>query len=116
MLASPAVVFNRKDGLQDMFLRRHFALTHAAYPRHFVPAVDAFEHAIVQGLGWGMVPELMLGTRAGAMGVVEVFDDKPVDVPLVWQHWVKESSAAKRLTQAVVGAAKQRLAANHLMN
>ena len=116
MLASPAVVFNRKDGLQDMFLRRHFALTHAAYPRHFVPAVDAFEHAIVQGLGWGMVPELMLGTRAGAMGVVEVFDDKPVDVPLVWQHWVKESSAAKRLTQAVVGAAKQRLAANHLMS
>ena len=109
MLASPAVVFNRKDGLQDAFLRQHFELTHAAYPRHFMPAIDAFELAIAQGLGWGMVPELMLGERAKAMGLVEVFDDKPIEVPLVWQHWLKESSAAKRLTQAVVAAAKQRL-------
>jgi len=35
---------------------------------------------------------------------------------LVWQHWGKESSAAKRLTQAGVGAAKQQLAANRLMS
>jgi LysR family transcriptional regulator, chromosome initiation inhibitor len=112
MLSSPAVVFNRKDGLQDAFLRQHFALTHAAYPRHFVPAVDAFEHAIAQGLGWGMVPELTVGKLSHSLGLVEVFEDKPVDVPLVWQHWVKESSASKRLTQAVVAAAAHTLQPN----
>lgn len=109
MLTNPAVVFNRKDGLQDAFLRQHFALTHAAYPRHFVPAVDAFEHALAEGLGWGMVPELMLAKNAQSLGLVDMFDGKAVDVPLVWQHWTKESSAAKRLTQAVVAAAKQQL-------
>jgi hypothetical protein len=33
-------------------------------------------------------------------------------VPLVWQHWVKESTASKRLTQAVVAAAAHTLQPN----
>ncbi|MBA4265120.1 MAG: ArgP/LysG family DNA-binding transcriptional regulator, partial [Comamonadaceae bacterium] len=57
LLSQPAVIFNRKDALQDDFLAQHFGLQQPNYPRHFAPAVEAFETAIELGLGWGMVPE-----------------------------------------------------------
>ncbi|MBA4214754.1 MAG: ArgP/LysG family DNA-binding transcriptional regulator, partial [Polaromonas sp.] len=63
LLAHPAVIFNRKDALQDAFLEQHFGLRQPNYPRHFAPAVEAFETAIELGLGWGMVPEQHLASR-----------------------------------------------------
>ena len=46
LLTQPAVIFNRKDALQDSFLAQHFGLQQPHYPRHFAPAVGAFETAI----------------------------------------------------------------------
>lgn len=102
LLAHPAIIFNRKDALQDAFLRQHFGLNQPAYPRHYAPAVDAFETAIELGLGWGMVPEQHL---AGRSGLEEVLPGATVDVTLYWQHWAREPLSAQRLTQAVRAAA-----------
>jgi LysR family transcriptional regulator (chromosome initiation inhibitor) len=109
MLRSPAVVFNRKDGLQDLFLKTHFQITHAPYPRHFVPAVDAFECAIAEGLGWGMVPEVSLNTRLTPEACAPIFPAMWVDVPLVWHHWLKASNTTQQLTKAIQRAAADRL-------
>ena len=109
MLASPAVIFNRKDRLQDVFLQTHFGLRDAAYPRHYLPAVDAFESAIALGLGWGMVPEVMWQQHAALRNTKEVFPERPVDVPLIWLHWAKEPWAARHLSQAITHAARRTL-------
>jgi LysR family transcriptional regulator (chromosome initiation inhibitor) len=109
LLASPAVIFNRKDALQDSFLAQHFKLKDALYPRHFVPAVDAFELALELGMGWGMVPDILLAGRSHRPPLQEVLPDCPVDVRLYWQHWAREPLAAQRLTQAVRQAAKEQL-------
>lgn len=108
LLATPAVIFNRKDALQDVFLEQHLGLRGARYPRHFMPALDAFETAITQGLGWGMVPELQLQQRSG-VPLVDVIPGTTVDVPLYWHHWVREPLSAQRLTKAVHAAAQQQL-------
>ena len=102
LLAHPAIIFNRKDALQDAFLEQHFGLKQPNYPRHFAPAVDAFERAIELGLGWGMVPEQDLANRPGLQ---EVLPGATVDVTLYWQHWARESPSAQRLTAAVKAAA-----------
>ncbi|MBH2011073.1 MAG: HTH-type transcriptional regulator ArgP [Xanthomonadaceae bacterium] len=109
MLRSPAVIFNRKDALQDAWLAQHFNLRDALYPRHFVPAVDAFVLALELGMGWGMVPDLMLAARTGRPPLQEVLPGHPVDVVLYWQHWVREPLAAQRLTQAIKQAARNGL-------
>lgn len=109
LLASPAVIFNRKDALQDSFLAQHFKLRDALYPRHFVPAVDAFELALELGMGWGMVPDILLAARAHRPPLQEVLPGCAVDVRLYWQHWTREPLAAQRLTQAVKQAARERL-------
>lgn len=106
LLSHPAVIFNRKDALQDAFLAQHFGLQQPHYPRHFAPAIDAFETAIALGLGWGMVPEPHL---AGRSDLVEVMPGAAVDVVLYWQHWARESTSAQRLTQAVKAEAAQQL-------
>lgn len=104
--ACPAVIFNRRDALQDSFLEQHFGLHQPRYPRHFAPAIDAFETAIRLGLGWGMVPERH---PAGHPGMVEVLPGAAVDVTLYWHHWAREAPSAQRLTQAVKAAAGMRL-------
>jgi len=108
LLATPAVIFNRKDALQDVFLEQLLGLQGARYPRHFMPALDAFETAIEQGLGWGMVPELHLQKRSG-MPLVDVVPHATVDVPLYWHHWAREPLSAQRLTTAIKQAAHQQL-------
>ena len=108
LLSQPAVIFNRKDALQDDFLKQHFALHQPNYPRHFAPAVEAFETAIELGLGWGMVPEQHLLNRPG---LEELLPDATVDVVLYWQHWAHEPPSAQRLTAAVKAAARGSLLA-----
>ncbi|RZS56591.1 HTH-type transcriptional regulator ArgP [Sphaerotilus mobilis] len=103
LLAEPAVIFNRKDALQDTFLAQHLGLRQPHYPRHHAPAVDAFERAIELGLGWGMVPEQHLTDRPS---LVEVLPDATVDVHLYWHHWARESDPARRLTESVKAAAR----------
>jgi LysR family transcriptional regulator (chromosome initiation inhibitor) len=109
LLGRPAVIFNRKDALQDVFLAEHFQLRNARYPRHFAPAIDAFETAIELGMGWGMVPELHLQQREGRPPLVEVLPDAVVDVRLYWHHWEREPPTAQRLTQTVKSAARKAL-------
>ena len=109
LLAQPAVIFNRKDGLQDAFLLQHFGLRQPAYPRHFAPAVDGFEKAIELGLGWGMVPDQQLALRQGLPPLQELLPGAAVDVTLYWQHWEREAPSARRLTDAVKAAAAQHL-------
>ena len=112
LLASPAVIFNRKDALQDAFLAQHLNLKNALYPRHFVPAVDAFELALALGMGWGMVHDLLLQSNAAHQvrkTLAEVLPGRTVDVALYWQHWAQEPLLAQRLTQAVKASAKARL-------
>jgi LysR family transcriptional regulator (chromosome initiation inhibitor) len=106
LLATPAVIFNRKDGLQDLFLSQHFGLQAPQYPRHFVPAVDAFECALANGMGWGMVSDLHLAARGDRLPLVEMLSGSAVDVPLFWHHWAREPASAQRLTQAVKIAAR----------
>jgi len=107
LLAQPAIIFDRKDAMHDRFLLQHFGLKEPLYPRHFVPALDAFESAICLGLGWGMVPDVDRSPNAD--GFVDVMPGATVDVSLYWQHWEQETAAAKALTLAVKAAAAQRL-------
>ncbi|MFL6112481.1 MAG: LysR family transcriptional regulator ArgP [Catenulispora sp.] len=104
--AAPVVVFNRKDDLQDGFLRRLGGT--GSGPRHYVPATDAFLYAVESGLGWGLIPDVQ-AAQFGLVDLVELAPERPVDVPLYWQQW---KLAPPLLTE--VGAAAAEIAARRL--
>jgi LysR family transcriptional regulator (chromosome initiation inhibitor) len=94
---APMLVFNRKDALQERFLRT-LSRRRLSPPVHYVPSPWAFIEAVRLGLGWGMVPE-EIGRSNGTL--VEFAAGRHVDVPLYWQHWKLESAALTALTESV---------------
>ncbi|MEV8614911.1 LysR family transcriptional regulator ArgP [Amycolatopsis sp. NPDC051373] len=102
---APAVLFDRKDDLQDRFLR---TLTRRSLPRgarHYVPSSQSFADAVTAGLGWGMVPELQTRGSSSANALVDLAPDRPADVPLYWQQWKLDSPALAALAEAVTATA-----------
>lgn len=107
---APMLVFNRKDGLQHVFLRR---ITRRALqpPVHWLPSPEGFVRATQAGMGWGMVPDGLLHGGPSAQGLVELRPGAPVDVPLFWQCWRLHAPTLQGLTTAIRQAAAQALQA-----
>jgi LysR family transcriptional regulator (chromosome initiation inhibitor) len=104
LAAAPLVVFDRKDDLQDAYLRER-AVDPALPPRHHVPASADFVLAVRLGLGWGMLPErdAAAGERDGVL--VDIDPGRYVDVTLHWQQWTLRTAPLERTGAAVRAAA-----------
>lgn len=114
LTSAPVVIFNRKDDLQDRFLRRLSSRPAsgsraASGPRHYVPASEAFLEAVASGFGWGMLPDIQVAGR-GVSELVEIAPDHPIDVPLYWQQWKLGSPALTAVGDAVAETAAAMLA------
>jgi len=102
---APVLVFDRKDDLQDRWLRRS-SRSPLQPPRHYVPAAQEFGDAIRWGMGWGMMPEIEIGEDL-RNGTLETLTPRAhVDVPLYWQQWRRGSAALTEIAGAVQAAAR----------
>ncbi|MBI3285425.1 MAG: HTH-type transcriptional regulator ArgP [Burkholderiales bacterium] len=110
---APVLSFNRKDKLQSQFLLDHFGLPENAYPCHHIPATAPYNRAVALGLGWGMIPELMLKQMAGGAELVRLAPAHPVDVALYWHSWKVRSPRLARLSATLVSNARKALAPDH---
>lgn len=106
MLAgAPVVHFDRRDELQDRFVR-DFTGREPAGPRHYVPASEDFARAVALGLGWGAVPEQQCRAGLESGRLVALAPDHPVEVRLYWQRWNLRSPVLDRVTEAVRAGAR----------
>ncbi|MCQ2002117.1 LysR family transcriptional regulator ArgP [Arthrobacter zhaoxinii] len=103
--AMPVVQFNAKDDLQRRFLQARGA--DGLPPRHTVPSSEAFLAAVRAGLGWGMLPELQLGTDLDDGTLVLLDAESHRDVVLYWQAWKLDSQRLHRISDAVRRAGRQ---------
>ena len=105
---APCCVFNRKDELQSRFLRR-LTRRRVQPPQHQVPSTHGFIHAAVQGLGWGMNPQVLVEPLLRSGELVELAPGRHLDVPLYWQHWRLDLALMRALRDAVREAARAML-------
>lgn len=105
---APIVDFDRSDAHQNHYYR---ALTRRQLngPRHYIPSSHDHVRAIVAGLGWGLIPEQLATPWLVTGEIVNVSPDRPLDVPLFWQHWKLQSPDLDALTAAVLGSAHAEL-------
>lgn len=104
LAAAPCSVFNARDSLQARFMRR-LTRKKLAPPMHQVPSTHGFVHAALQGLGWGMNPQVLVGGLLASGDLVELVPGEGLEIALYWQHWRIESEVLRGLTGAVHAAA-----------
>lgn len=102
----PVVVFDRRDDLQDAFVRglRRSGAGASAH-RHFVPSSEGYAASVAAGLGWGMLPEAQSEPLVRSGELVLLAPGRPTDVPLYWQQWKLDSPALAAVARSVAGAA-----------
>lgn len=103
--AAPVVVFDRRDDLQDRYLRTLARGRPDGRRRHYVPSSEAFVQAVVAGLGWGMLPRQQAEPHLRADALIDLDPARPIDVPLYWQQWKLDSAALATVADAVAAAA-----------
>lgn len=96
---APCLVFNHDDRLQHDYLAAQGGQRPAHI--HYCPSSEGFVQCLLQGLAFGMVPELQVEQQLASGQLVEVVADTPVDVPLYWHYWRAESPLLADLRQAV---------------
>jgi LysR family transcriptional regulator (chromosome initiation inhibitor) len=107
---APVVAYTRKDRLQSAFLLQRFGLPEGSYPTHFVPGAEPHYYAIRYGLGYGMVPELLLKNDLASGDIIDLAPDAPRDVALYWHTWKVQSPRMENLSRQIVEAAPRILA------
>ncbi|GGZ63408.1 transcriptional regulator ArgP [Streptomyces subrutilus] len=108
---APTVVFDRKDELQDAFVRSltRDPAARSGPVRHHVPTSEGFCDAVAAGMGWGMVPESQARPLVRTGRLVLLAPRRPMDVPLYWQQWKLDSPALARVAEVIAGAAGEAL-------
>lgn len=100
---APVVVFNEKDHLQDQVLAQQGAGRPAVV--HRVPTTGGFHMAVVNGLGWGLIPDEHLAREVAEGGLERIPGGKSIDVPLYWQRWRLDSPMLNAFGEDVKRAA-----------
>ncbi len=104
---APRVDFDRRDDLQDEYLRRAgVVVEHPA--RHFVPASNDFASAVKLGLGWGLLPGFQSAAELERGELVRL-GGEPVDVPLYWQQWNLGSPLLDAIAEGITAEARTAL-------
>lgn len=106
---APVLVFNRRDELQERFLRRVLGGRAGELQAHVVPSPTAFVEASLLGLGWGMNPEHLADVHLKAKRLVELVPGQALDVPLFWQQWALASDSLNKLASALGAEAARAL-------
>lgn len=107
---APVVAYTRKDTLQSSFLLAHLGLPEGAYPCHYVPGIEAHFAAVRHGLGYAMVPELLLTDAGGEKNaLIDLAPRHPTDVRLYWHTWKVQSPRMEAMSAQIIEAARRLL-------
>ncbi|GAU08402.1 LysR family transcriptional regulator ArgP [Desulfoplanes formicivorans] len=99
---APAVIFNRRDGLHHAMLCSLFPEFSHAFPAHYIPSSEQFVRVIMQGHGYGLIPDLQMKKLREADSLAECAPGKAMPIPLFWHTWSRQSDLLARFTSALV--------------
>lgn len=108
LMRAPMLTFNAKDRLQARWAERAYGRP-VTGPSHWLPSSQAFVDAAVEGLGWGMNPEVLVAPALESGRLCVLKPDCPLDVPLYWHVSRSVERLMTPVTKAVVEVARQRL-------
>ncbi|GGC23991.1 HTH-type transcriptional regulator ArgP [Paraburkholderia caffeinilytica] len=109
ILAAPAVLFNRKDGLHAVFLERVLGFPVNGYAAHFFPSPIALLMAIRAGVGYGLVPSMQIQSLIDAGEVISLAPQHRIAVSLYWHHWEEAPPNMRQISELILHHAREAL-------
>ncbi len=106
--ASTCLAFNRKDTIQDQWMRLCFGDS-VPVSTHFVPSYEGYLVCCLNGVGWGLVPRIAGNPYIMDGKLVELSAGRDVTVSLHWQASMQSSEILQRLGDLVLEEAKKHL-------
>jgi LysR family transcriptional regulator (chromosome initiation inhibitor) len=104
---APMLVFDRRDDLQDRYLRS--TAPSAAPPRHYLPSSADFARAVTLGIGWAMLPDGQSAEAESTGALVDLDPGRSIDVLLYWQQWEIFTTALADTARVLSAAAREHL-------
>lgn len=109
---APAVVYNRKDDLHARFLKTVFQTPVSRkstsenffknIPIHYLPSPEKFVGLILEGLAYGMVPDLQGLEHIKTGHLIDLVPDTALGVNLYWHRWNLSSHLLDEFSKAIV--------------
>lgn len=109
ILAAPAVLFNRKDGIHAAFLERLLGFPISGYAAHYFPSPVALMTAVRAGVGYGLLPSMQVQPLVDAGELIALAPNDSVFVNLYWHHWEKAPPNARAVSEMVMQHARKAL-------
>jgi len=109
ILAAPAVLFNRKDGIHAVFIERLLGFPVSGYATHYFPSPVALLMAVCTGVGYGLVPTMQAQPLIETGDLVALAPRDNVSIDLYWHHWEKAPPTARAVSEKVMRHARQAL-------
>ncbi|WP_228847616.1 LysR family transcriptional regulator ArgP [Halocynthiibacter styelae] len=109
---APALVFDRQDRLQNLWVQRECGRPLVLRRQHMLPSTKGFVSAAEAGLGWGMNPENLVRDKIKDGSLVALGWRPEYDTPLYWQVSRIVAGPLRPLTRAVVKLARESLVQN----
>ncbi|WP_228877476.1 HTH-type transcriptional regulator ArgP [Paraburkholderia saeva] len=107
VLAAPAVLYNRKDGLHGLFLERLLDFKIKNFAAHYFPSPSALLAAIENGVGYGLVPCVQAQPSIDLGKLVSLAPAHKISVELYWHHWETAPSNAQAINDLVIRHARR---------
>lgn len=91
---APAVLFNTDDNLHDYQLKSIFKSI-PIYPKNYIPSSEQFLNFILNGYGYGLVPDLQSEKYIKERSLIDLTPNKHQVIELYLHHWNYMSNSTK---------------------
>lgn len=109
--STPAVIFNRKDALHFEFIQEVLGIEPPNIPIHYIPSSEKFVDAIVDGLGYGMIPKLQANQFLTTGQLIPLVSGYQMGVRLFWHCWNLKSELLRQFTDNLIKNSRRFMAA-----